>query len=66
MATNTERLCERCVRFGYYKKTFRGMEPVCRWGLNFNFERYCYENEYAQSCQTYDEKAQKIPPQNLH
>ncbi len=34
--------CEECGNFGYRKKNG---EPVCKYGLNFNFQRQAYDEE---------------------
>ncbi len=51
--------CSGCAKFGYWKPTCLGEQPVCRFGLNFNFKEQRYEDDYAVVCREYEEEKAK-------
>lgn len=48
------KLCSRCTGFGYWKPTFRGQEPVCATGDNFDFDTYRYED--SRTCRNFERR----------
>jgi len=58
-------LCSLCADFGYWKPTYDGIQPVCRYGENFNFKEMCYDDGYAAGCKSFRFNAQAGREDNL-
>ena len=44
--------CTKCKDYGYQKENG---QSVCKWGLNFNFDRNAYDPYHAMRCKKYQD-----------